>query len=244
MFKPGRVTFPGLLFFLILDYLMQKVLRLHNVTKEFSQGDQKIQALKGVNLEVKKGELVALIGPSGSGKTTLLQIAGLLDQASTGQIVINDIDASKAGEKSRTEIRKNHIGFVYQFHHLLPEFSALENVALPLLIQGVNRKKSYEEATKVLEEVGLSDRLNHKPAELSGGQQQRVALARAVVSRPSLILADEPTGNLDSELAEKIFALLQSLVKNYEIGCLVVTHNLELAKKANRVVMIKDGAVG
>lgn len=222
---------------------MLTVLKLANVIKFFSQADQKIEVIKGANLEVKKGELVALIGPSGSGKTTLLQIAGLLDVANSGQILINNIDASKADDKTRTEIRKNHIGFVYQFHHLLPEFSALENVAMPLLIQGKSRDVAFAAATKILEEVGLADRLNHKPAELSGGQQQRVALARAVVTKPSLILADEPTGNLDSEFAEKIFTLLQSLVKNYEIGCLVVTHNLELTKKADRVVSILDGVI-
>lgn len=223
--------------------MSKNVLELIKITKDFSQGDQKISAIRDANLAIKKGELVALIGPSGSGKTTLLQIAGLLDSATSGQILINEIDASKSDDKTRTEIRKNHIGFVYQFHHLLPEFSALENVALPLLIQKKTREESFKTAQKILEEVGLSNRLNHKPAELSGGQQQRVALARAVVSKPSLILADEPTGNLDSELSEKIFDLLQSLVKNYDIGCLVVTHNLELAKKADRIVLIKDGVI-
>lgn len=222
---------------------MSSVLKLVNVVKNFSQAGQKIEVLKGVNLEVKKGELVALIGPSGSGKTTLLQIAGLLDSASHGQVLINEIDASLADDKLRTEIRKNHLGFVYQFHHLLPEFSALENAALPLLIQGKSKKDAFEAAEKILQEVELGDRLEHKPSQLSGGQQQRVALARAVIGRPSLILADEPTGNLDSELAGKTFALLQSLVKNYEIGCLVVTHNLELTKKVDRVVSIKDGLI-
>ncbi len=222
---------------------MQTVLKLLNIEKNFFQADQKIEVLKGINLEIKKGELVALIGPSGSGKTTLLQIAGLLDSATSGQILIGGIDSSKANDKTRTEIRKNHVGFVYQFHHLLPEFSALENVALPLLIQEKSRKEAFEIAEKILAEVGLSNRLNHKPSELSGGQQQRVALARAVVTKPSLILADEPTGNLDSEFAGKIFELLQNLVKTYQIGCLVVTHNMELAKKADRVVSIKDGVV-
>jgi len=222
---------------------MQTVLKLLNIEKNFFQADQKIEVLKGINLEIKKGELVALIGPSGSGKTTLLQIAGLLDNATSGQILIGGIDSSKANDKTRTEIRKNHVGFVYQFHHLLPEFSALENVALPLLIQEKSRKEAFEIAEKILAEVGLSNRLNHKPSELSGGQQQRVALARAVVTKPSLILADEPTGNLDSEFAGKIFELLQNLVKTYQIGCLVVTHNMELAKKADRVVSIKDGVV-
>jgi lipoprotein-releasing system ATP-binding protein len=222
---------------------MQTVLKLLNIEKNFFQADQKIEVLKGINLEIKKGELVALIGPSGSGKTTLLQIAGLLDSATSGQILIGGIDSSKANDKTRTEIRKNHVGFVYQFHNLLPEFSALENVALPLLIQEKSRKEAFEIAEKILTEVGLSNRLNHKPSELSGGQQQRVALARAVVTKPSLILADEPTGNLDSEFAGKIFELLQNLVKTYQIGCLVVTHNMELAKKADRVVSIKDGVV-
>jgi lipoprotein-releasing system ATP-binding protein len=219
------------------------VLSLINVSKNFTQANQKISVLRDANLEIKKGELVALIGPSGSGKTTILQVAGLLDGASSGQVIINKIDASKADDKTRTLIRKNHIGFVYQFHHLLPEFSALENVALPLLIQNKDKKESLILAEKILQEVGLSDRLNHKPAELSGGQQQRVALARAIITKPSLILADEPTGNLDAELSQKVFDLLRQLVKNHQIGCLVVTHNLELAKKTDRVATIKNGMI-
>jgi lipoprotein-releasing system ATP-binding protein len=222
---------------------MKTVLKLEGITKEFLQGDQKISALRDVNLEIKKGELVALIGPSGSGKTTLLQIAGLLDGATSGKVFVNNIDSSQADDQTRTEIRRNNLGFVYQFHHLLPEFSALENVALPLLIQGKKREEALLISAKILEEIGLSNRLNHKPSELSGGQQQRVALARAIVSKPSLILADEPTGNLDSDLAGKIFELLQNMVKNYQIGCLVVTHNLELAKKADRIIEIKDGTI-
>ncbi len=216
------------------------VLKLINVTKNFFQADQKITAIGDVNLEIKEGELVALTGPSGSGKTTLLQIAGLLDSPTSGEVWINGIDASRADDKTRTELRKNHLGFVYQFHHLLPEFSAWENVALPLLIQGKSREESFLAAEKTLQEVGLVDRLNHKPAQLSGGQQQRVALARAIVGKPKLILADEPTGNLDSELSERIFTLLRDLVKNHGIGCLVVTHNLELAKKADRVVELRS----
>lgn len=216
-------------------------LQLVNITKNFSQAAQLIEVIKGANLEVKKGEIVALTGPSGSGKTTLLQIAGLLDSPSQGNIFVNGVEASKSDDETRTKIRKNNIGFVYQFHHLLPEFSALENVALPLLIQNKSREEAFREAKKLLEEVGLQDRINHKPAQLSGGQQQRVAIARAVISRPSLILADEPTGNLDSAISEKIFDILQGLVKSYQIGCLMVTHNLELAKKTDRLVSIKDG---
>lgn len=219
------------------------VLNLSNINKTFLQGDQKIEAIKDINLQINKGELVALIGPSGSGKTTLLQIAGLLDSATSGEIFLNKDNLSKANDKIRTEARKNHIGFVYQSHHLLPEFSALENVALPLLIQGRDKKESYIAAKEILQEVGLSDRLDHKPSELSGGQQQRVAIARAVVTKPSLILADEPTGNLDSELSEKVFLLLQNLVKSYKISCLVVTHDLDLAKKTDRIISIKDGKI-
>lgn len=223
--------------------MTKSVLKLVDIKKSFTQAGQTTEVIKDANLEIKRGELVALIGPSGSGKTTLLQIAGLLDVPSSGQILINEIDASKSDDATRTKIRKHHVGFVYQFHHLLPEFSAIENVALPLLIQGKSKKEAFEIAEKILQEVGLSDRLNFNPSQLSGGQQQRVALARAVVIKPSLILADEPTGNLDSDFSEKIFSLLQSLVKNYDIGCLVVTHNLELTKKADRVISIKDGII-
>ncbi len=219
------------------------VLELRNIDKLFYQADQKINALSDINLKINNSELVALIGPSGSGKTTLLQIAGLLDSPSAGEIIINGVNASKADDKTRTELRKNHLGFVYQFHHLLPEFSAVENVALPLLIQGQKKSVSLSEAQKILEEVGLSDRLHHKPSQLSGGQQQRVALARAIVSKPKLILADEPTGNLDSELSEKIFDLLKELAKNHQISCLVVTHNLDLAKKTDRIIEIRDGKI-
>jgi lipoprotein-releasing system ATP-binding protein len=223
--------------------MMHPALKLIDIKKNFSQASHKIEVIKGVNLEIEKGEMVALIGPSGSGKTTLLQIAGLLDETTSGQVLINGIDVSKSHDEEHTKVRKNHIGFVYQFHHLLPEFSAIENVALPLLIQGKSKAEAMAEAKKILEEVGLEDRLNHKPSQLSGGQQQRVALARAVISKPSLILADEPTGNLDSTIAVKIFEMLQSLVKNYGIGCLVVTHNLELAKQADRIISIKDGVL-
>ena len=218
-------------------------LKLLDIRKNFSQGGQNFEVIKSANLEIKKGELVDLTGPSGAGKTTLLQIAGLLDSSTSGQILVNGIEASKSDDETRTKIRKNHIGFVYQFHHLLPEFSALENVALPLLIKDVKKTEAFETARKVLKEVGLEDRLDHKPAQLSGGQQQRVAIARAVVSKPSLILADEPTGNLDSSISEKIFDILQNLVKTYGIGCLMVTHNLDLARKADRIIAIKDGTI-
>lgn len=224
-------------------YIMNDcVLKLENIAKKFGAKDQQVIALHSINLEIQKGEMIALIGPSGSGKTTLLQIAGLLDAPSSGRVFINNIDASKADDKKRTEIRKNNLGFIYQFHHLLPEFSALENVALPLLIQGKSKNEAFTRAKQILELVDLSNRLEHKPAGLSGGQQQRVAIARAIVTKPSLILADEPTGNLDSANSANIFDMLQDLTKNSQIACLLVTHNLDLAKKTARQITIKDGS--
>ncbi len=222
---------------------MSPSLQLININKNFIQGQQKISALKEINIEVGRGEMVALIGPSGSGKTTLLQIAGLLDDATSGIAMINNIDTTKSDDAKKTEIRRENIGFIFQFHHLLPEFSAAENVAMPLLIKGFKYKEAVKEAEKILTEIGLQDRLNHKPAQLSGGQQQRVAIARALITKPSLILADEPTGNLDSELSEKIFDLLYKLTKEHKIGCLLVTHNNILAKKSDRIIEIKDGAI-
>lgn len=218
-------------------------LKLNGVTKEFGQKGQKVTALDNVNLELTKGEICSLIGPSGSGKTTLLQISGLLDSPDSGEIFINSINATKSDDAAKTRIRKNNIGFIYQFHHLLPEFSALENVALPLLIQEKSKEFALEEAKKILELVDLSNRSHHKPSELSGGQQQRVAIARAIVSKPSLILADEPTGNLDSQNSQNIFSLLKDLTQEQQIACLVVTHNLELANKLPRKVEIKDGKI-
>lgn len=221
----------------------QFALKLINATKKFGLKNQEIIALDNVNLTVKKGEICSLIGPSGSGKTTLLQIAGLLDQATSGEIFINNINASKSNEATRTKIRKENIGFIYQFHHLLPEFSALENVAMPLLIQNKDKDFAFKKAQEILELIDLKNRIHHNPSELSGGQQQRVAIARAIVSKPSLILADEPTGNLDSVNSQNVFTLLQDLAKNYEIACLVVTHNLELAKKLPRQIEIRDGKI-
>jgi lipoprotein-releasing system ATP-binding protein len=223
--------------------MTKTVLKLENIKKSFFLSNQEISVIKNANLEIKSGEIVSLIGPSGSGKTTILQIAGLLDNASLGQVFIGSRDVSKSDDKVRTEIRKNNIGFVFQFHNLLPEFSAIENVAIPLLIQGKAKAEALLEAKKILQEVGLEDRLNHKPSELSGGQQQRVAIARAVVTKPALILADEPTGNLDSEMSLRVFDILKNLALSHDIGCLVVTHNLELAKKTNRVISIKDGVI-
>ncbi len=220
---------------------MSAVLQTIDICKNFTQANNQISVLKNINLKIMPADFVSLVGPSGSGKTTLLQICGLLDNPSSGSININGNEMAKASDKIRTEIRKKHIGFIYQFHHLLPEFSAIENTALPLFIQGVSKNKALQIAKEILEEIELGDRINFKPAQLSGGQQQRVAIARAIVSKPKLILADEPTGNLDSELSEKVFSLLKNLTKKYEISCLVVTHNLELAKKTDRILTIKNG---
>lgn len=216
---------------------------LKNITKSFVQGKQILPVIKDANLEIKKGEMVALVGPSGSGKTTLLQIAGLLDSPNSGQIIINDTQLFGAGDEVRTNFRRKHLGFIYQFHHLLPEFSALENVAMPLLIRGQSKMEAWNQARAILKEVDLVDRENHRPAELSGGQQQRVAVARAIVGRPSIVLADEPTGNLDSENSNNVFKLLMEFTKKYQIACLMVTHNAELAKKMDRIITIKDGVL-
>jgi lipoprotein-releasing system ATP-binding protein len=214
---------------------------LKNINKSFLSGKQTIDVIKNANLSIKKGESVALVGNSGAGKTTFLQIAGLLDNPDSGNIIIGDIDASKANDEVRTNLRKNHIGFIYQSHHLLPEFSALENVAMPLLIKGVDKKSAFLQAREILDQIGLQDRLSHLPSQLSGGQQQRVAVARAIVGKPSLLLADEPTGNLDSTNANNVFDLITKLSKQYQISSLIVTHNIELAKKLDRMVEIKDG---
>jgi lipoprotein-releasing system ATP-binding protein len=216
---------------------------LKNISKSFNQGNQIVQVIKDVNLEIKIGEIVALVGPSGSGKTTLLQISGLLDNPNSGEIFINSKNLSKADDYERTIARKNDLGFVYQFHHLLPEFSALENVAMNLLIKGVGKKEAFTRAKTILEEIGLEHRINHRPSELSGGEQQRVSIARAIVGKPALLLADEPTGNLDSENAVNIFNLLTEFTKQYKMACLVVTHNPELAKKMDRILTIKDASL-
>ncbi len=222
---------------------MTKALELSDIKKSFQHDGLTTEVIRGVSISVNKGELVALVGPSGSGKTTLLQIAGLLDVADSGVITIGSTDVSLTNDKIRTAFRRNNVGFVYQSHHLLPEFSALENVAMPLFVMGVKKSEALTKAEKILGEVDLSNHLHHRPSQLSGGQQQRVAIARAVVAKPSLILADEPTGNLDSELSQKIFHLLRSLVKDNQIGCLVVTHNLELAKMSDRIIEIRDGII-
>jgi lipoprotein-releasing system ATP-binding protein len=220
---------------------MSEVLRLEGIRRVFKQGGEKIEVLRGVDLSVKGGEIVALLGPSGSGKSTLLHIAGLLEQPTSGTIVIGGQDCSKMGEQERTLTRRHRIGFVYQYHHLLPEFSAIENAAMPLRVRGQGKAEAHRTARQLLEHLGLGHRLDHRPARLSGGEQQRVAIARAVVGRPDLLLADEPTGNLDEKTAETVFAELLGLVRNAGIGALIATHNLDLAQRMDRVVTLHEG---
>jgi lipoprotein-releasing system ATP-binding protein len=220
---------------------MSNVLELVNVTRAYAQGGTKLEVLKQASLTLKRGEMVALVGPSGSGKTTLLQITGLLDTPTGGQVTIAGQNLTGATDAVRTQARKNLIGFVYQFHHLLPDFSALENIVLPQLIAGHSRTQAEARANELLAQMKLSERTTHRPAQLSGGEQQRVAIARALSMKPALILADEPTGNLDPETAEEVFAYLRSTARDAGVTALVATHNMELAKRMDRIVTLRAG---
>lgn len=217
------------------------VLSLKNISKTFMQGNEPLHVLKGVNLEIKPKEIVALIGPSGSGKSTLLQITGLLDEPSDGDIYLNGSLCSKAGDKMKTELRRDYLGFVYQYHNLLPDFDAKENVIIPQLVAGVKYKEAEEKARWLLHRLGLEDRENHRPAELSGGEQQRVAIARALANTPKLLLADEPTGNLDPNTSENVFTVLMEVVRETGLSALIATHNIDLAHRMDREVSLKDG---
>ena len=219
------------------------VFALRGVTRSFTQGGEVLQVLRGIDLTIKRGEIVALVGESGSGKSTLLQIAGLLDTPTSGEVVIGGVNASRANDAERTSLRLKHLGFVYQFHHLLPEFSARENIAVPQMIAGVSYDKAVLHADEMLGKLGLAARVSHRPAALSGGEQQRVAIARALVGNPSLILADEPTGNLDSNTSESVFAMFMQLAKSQGLSALVATHNLDLARRMDRVVTLKNGQI-
>lgn len=223
--------------------MSNSALSLTGITKIYQQAESSLTVLNNLNLEVKAGEVVALVGQSGSGKTTLLQIAGLLDNPTSGEVKINGEDLSAASDKKRTLMRQKNIGFIYQFHHLLPEFTALENVVLSQMIAGAPRKISEEKAASLLGLLGLSDRLNHRPAKLSGGEQQRVAVARAMANNPTLILADEPTGNLDPSTAETVFSMFMKLAKDSGQSALVATHNIELAKRMDRIVHLEGGVL-
>ncbi|MPS67034.1 ABC transporter ATP-binding protein [Novosphingobium aerophilum] len=219
------------------------VVRLDNLTRSFEQGGVRIDVLRGVDLTVQPGEIVALLGPSGSGKSTMLQAIGLLEGGFGGRIEIAGIDASKLGKDRRAAVRRDHIGFVYQFHHLLPDFNAIENVVLPQLITGKSREECEQRATELLAALGLGQRLEHRPSKLSGGEQQRVAVARALANRPRLVLADEPTGNLDEKTADKVFAQFLELVRGQGSAALVATHNERLAAAMDRVVRLHEGVL-
>jgi len=220
---------------------MIDVLELEDIRKTFFQGRTSLVVLNKANLKIQGGEMVGLIGPSGSGKSTLLQIAGLLENAEEGRVSILGVPMNKLDDNSRTKARGTDIGFVYQYHHLLAEFTALENIVLPQLISGKSKTQANNVANKLLASMQLSDRSTHRPARLSGGEQQRVAVARALANGPRLLLADEPTGNLDHDSAEQVFNLLVELVKKTGVAALIATHNPELAGKMDRVLRLENG---
>jgi lipoprotein-releasing system ATP-binding protein len=221
--------------------MSEPVLVVRDLRRTYVTGEGILEVLKGAVLEVAPGEVVGLIGPSGSGKSSLLHAAGLLEHPTAGRILISGADCGALSDAARTLIRLSQIGFVYQFHHLLPEFSALDNVAMPVLIAGGSRNAARARARELLTELGLVARLNHQPAQMSGGEQQRVAVARALANRPRLLLADEPTGNLDPATSEAVFANLHDLVRATGVAALIATHNLAMARHMDRVLELKDG---
>jgi lipoprotein-releasing system ATP-binding protein len=221
----------------------QPALHLEAVKRRYRQGDAVLEILRSATLSVWPGESVALVAPSGAGKSTLLQIAGLLEQPDGGEVYIGESNTTGLSDADRTRIRRNDIGFIYQFHHLLPEFSALENVMLPQMIYGLEKNEARRRSSELLTFLGLGRRLEHRPAELSGGEQQRVAIARAVANAPRILLADEPTGNLDPHTADHVFATLSKLVSASGFAAIIATHNLDLASRMHRRVTIREGEV-
>ncbi|WP_392537895.1 lipoprotein-releasing ABC transporter ATP-binding protein LolD [Legionella sp. 227] len=217
------------------------ILNATKLCKSYNDGASKIEVLRGIDLAIAKGERVAIIGPSGSGKSTLLHLMGGLDKPTTGDVLIKDVNWQKVNEKQRCRLRNQGLGFIYQFHHLLPEFTALENVAMPLLLANISVKDATAEASRMLDDVGLKERKTHKPAQLSGGERQRVAIARALVHQPYCVLADEPTGNLDQTTATKVFDLMLELNRKMNTALVIVTHDQQLAKQMDRVLVLGDG---
>lgn len=217
------------------------ILELDKVVRTYVQADSNLEVVRGASLRVGAGDLVGLVGPSGAGKSTLLHVAGLLEMPDGGEVSIAGKACGAMSDSERTAIRRTEIGFVYQFHHLLPEFSAVENVMLPQMIAGVSRRAARKKADALIESVGLRDRATHRPARLSGGEQQRVAIARALANGPRLLLADEPTGNLDMNTADDVFGLLLNFVQENGLGAVIATHNLELAARMDRVVRLENG---
>ncbi|MBY6217597.1 ABC transporter ATP-binding protein [Qipengyuania aquimaris] len=222
---------------------MRPVVELRGLTRSFEQGGVRIDVLRGVDLDIMPGEIVALLGPSGSGKSTLLQAVGLLEGGFGGEIVIAGHSAEKSDANARTSLRRDHLGFVYQFHHLLPDFDARENVVLPQLVAGVDRKNAEARAEELLTALGLGHRLDHRPSQLSGGEQQRVAVARGLANRPDLVLADEPTGNLDEATSDRVLEQFLALVRGEGSAALIATHNERLAARMDRVVRLHEGVL-
>ncbi|RMD89423.1 MAG: ABC transporter ATP-binding protein [Alphaproteobacteria bacterium] len=222
---------------------MTVVLAINGVRKTYLQGPKRLEVLHGVSLAVEPGEIVGLMGQSGAGKSTLLHIAGLLEEADAGEISIAGRPLSKAPERERTRVRREAIGFVYQFHHLLPEFTALENVAMPRRIAGASPAAASARARELLERLGLAERLDHRPAELSGGEQQRVAIARALANGPAVLLADEPTGNLDEATAERVMDELLTVVREQAVAALIATHNAGLTRRMDRTLHLREGRI-
>jgi len=220
---------------------MADVLRLENVTRRYSEGEGQLEIFSDLTMTLAPGEIVALVGQSGAGKSSLLHIAGLLEAPTSGEIYINGAAVSRLPDQDRTRIRRDTIGFVYQSHHLLPEFDALENVILPQMIAGKSRGDAAIEATRLLGMLGLGQRLTHRPAQLSGGEQQRVAIARAMANKPRILLADEPTGNLDSRTSGGVFDALIAAVRAEGLAALIATHNIELAARMDRTLLLQDG---
>lgn len=221
---------------------MSNFVSINNVSKTYNEGSIETPVLKALDLNIQKGEQIAIVGSSGSGKSTLLHILGTLDHPTSGEVKINDIDVAKLNSNQLAEFRNEHLGFIYQFHHLLMDFTALENVCMPLMIRNTDSKQAEITAKDMLTKVGLAHRIDHKPSELSGGERQRVAIARALVTKPSLILADEPTGNLDHQNALNIYELLNELNSEFNTTFIVVTHDMELAQKMDRVLTLVNGS--
>jgi lipoprotein-releasing system ATP-binding protein len=223
--------------------MTESVLEARDVARQFQQGPVTLEVLKTVNVSILAGERLSIVGASGSGKTTLLQILGGLDKPSSGHVLVEGKDIHALGEKERGDLRNHAIGFVYQFHHLLPEFSALENVAMPLLVRRMNTGEAKDRASEILKRVGLGERLTHRPHQLSGGERQRAAVARALVTQPKLVLADEPTGNLDGRNAESVFELMLELNRERRTSLVVVTHDLRIAARMDRALEIENGTL-
>ena len=219
------------------------VLELKNVVRSYKQGERTLEILKSADFSIGKGEMIALVAPSGTGKSTLLHTAGLLERPDSGEVIVNGRSCGELGDDARTAIRRSEIGFVYQFHHLLPEFSALENVMIPQMVRGLTKEAAAERANQLLDYMKIGPRADHRPSELSGGEQQRVAIARAVANAPLLLLADEPTGNLDPGTAHYVFEALEALVRQSGLSAVIATHNHEIAKRMDRRVTLKDGLV-